>query len=100
MRKVSVKAYARMNGMSIYQVIRKINRGELEGVTLEENGVKVHYVVLDEAGGIPEEPSAEPVSEPAPSPTNLADEVRRLREEVVRLRELVDACCRDRSGEG
>jgi dynactin complex subunit len=89
-----------MNVMSIYQVNWKINRGELEGVTLEENGVKVNYVVLDETGAISKEPSSEQVSEPAPLPTDLTDEVRRLREEVVRLRALVETCCRGRLGDG
>jgi hypothetical protein len=71
----------------------------LEGVTLEENGVKVNYVVLDEAGK--EEPVREPEATPATvahrePPADLAEEIRRLREEVATLSQLVSRCCRER----
>jgi hypothetical protein len=100
MRKIPVKEYARLNGMSIYQVIRKIARGELEGVTLEENGTKVNYVVLDEARtgflaeaqDAPDVPEREPGEEDA-TPADLPGELKLLREEVARLREEIRRCC-------
>ena len=97
MRKIPVKEYARLNGTSIYQVIRKIARGELEGVTLEENGRKVNYVVLDEAQTrlrTEEHDVAEPEpgAEDATFP-NMLGELKLLREEVARLREEIRRCC-------
>ena len=100
MEKITVKEYARLNGTSIYNVIKMIQRRELQGVTLEENGVKVNYVVLDEEGGL-EEPNVEPKKLPAPSSDSretgsLAEEVAALREEVARLVSVVEQCCKDR----
>ena len=99
MKKISVKEYARLNRVSIYQVIKKIQRGELQGVTLEENGVKVNYVVLDEEGEssgdrpIEKEETMLPVAEERKKEADLAEEIRRLREEVARLRAVVERCC-------
>lgn len=100
MKKISVKEYARLNRVSIYQVIKRIQRGELQGVTLEENGVKVNYVVLDEegesSGDRPKEKEEEtmlPAPENQKEEADLAEEIRRLREEVARLRAVVERCC-------
>jgi hypothetical protein len=100
MKKISVKEYARLNRVSIYQVIKKVQRGELQGVTLEENGVKVNYVVLDEEGESPgdrpkekEDETMLPAAEDWKKEADLADEIRRLREEVARLRAVVERCC-------
>ena len=100
MEKITVREYARLNGTSIYNVIKMIQRGELQGVTLEENGVKVNYVVLDEEGGS-EEPNVEPEKLPSPPSDaretgSLAEEVAALREEVARLASVVERCCKDR----
>ena len=100
MKKITVKEYARLNRVSVYQVIKKIQRGELQGVTLEENGMKVNYVVLDEADGPVERAEAPaPATLPSamksegPAPSDLAAEVARLREEVAALRALMERCC-------
>jgi len=102
-KKITVKEYARLNRVSVYQVIKKIQRGELQGVTLEENGMKVNYVVLDEADG-PVEGAEAPAPAPQPTasksegpvPSDLAAEVARLREEVAALRTLMEKCCAKR----
>ncbi|WP_201351913.1 hypothetical protein [Hydrogenimonas urashimensis] len=101
MKKITVKEYAKLNRVSIYSVIKKIQRGELEGVTLEENGQRVNYVVLDDAktgdDPLPVSEQKRPL-EPSGSerPDSPAGEIALLREEVARLRRLVERCCKER----
>ena len=95
MKLMSVKEYARAHKTSIFMVVKKITSGELESVTMEEEGKKVNYVVLKEEPAeepVVSEPSKEPPSEP-PAVGDLAAEVAKLREELKRLEAKVRECC-------
>ncbi|WP_353661382.1 hypothetical protein [Hydrogenimonas sp. SS33] len=92
MRKMTVKAYAKEHRIPIFQVIKMIQRGELEGVSEEVNGVKVNYVLLSETEAKAPEGEQRPESES----TSLEDEVMRLRERVAKLEAIVADCCRKR----
>jgi len=93
-QKITVKEYARLNGVSVYEVIKRIRRGELQGVSLEEEGMKVNYVVLDESDGpVAAAESSAQIAPPAGERSDLAAEVARLREEVAALRALMENCC-------
>ena len=48
-KRIAVAEYARSRRMSIYQVVRLINSGELEAVEAEEKGRKVRYVLVPES---------------------------------------------------
>jgi len=100
--RISVKEYAKLNRISIYQVIRKIQRGELQGETAEENGVRVNYVVLDTQEGADGASSGDEnglesgAEERLPEPEDPLRQITALREEVARLRALVERCCAER----
>ena len=97
MKKIPAQTYARRHKLSLFQVIKKINSGELKGEVEEENGRKVQYVLLEEERpSRPEEPSPEE----APVPRSLVAreealllELKQLRIEVAHLRRLVEKCC-------
>ncbi len=94
MQKITVKEYARLNGVSVYEVIKRIRRGELQGVTEEENGIRVNYVVLDKTDtSMKTAKSAVPATPSTQERSDLAVEVARLREEVAELRALMERCC-------
>ena len=105
MVKISVKEYARLNRLSIYKVVSMIRRGELEGVTVEENGQKVNYVVLDEAEeeesrdetasgkSVVEKTKKSSISE---KKKKIEEEIEQLRREVGELRRKLERCCPDR----
>ena len=93
MRKVTVKAYAKEHRIPIFQVIKMIQRGELEGVSEEVDGVKVNYVLLPET---PREVS-ETQTRSEEQPSSLEDEVKQLRERLAKLEAVVADCCRKRT---
>ena len=93
MRKVTVKEFARRHKISVYEVIRRIRRGELEGLTLEQDGERIHYVVLDGK----EKREADKPEADRPEPGTVAEELALLREEIKRLGDLLARCC---SGSG
>ena len=95
MKLMSVKEYARAHKTSIFMVVKKITSGELESVTMEEDGKKVNYVVVRE------DPAAESSADgegaklgaEIPDVASLAAEMARLREEVKRLEAKLRECC-------
>ena len=95
MKLMSVKEYARAHKTSIFMVVKKITSGELESVTMEENGKKVNYVVIREESARErrEEDGGAPAGSQAPDATTLAAEVARLREEMEVLKAKLRECC-------
>ena len=97
MKKIPVRTYARHHKLSLFQVIKKINTGELRGEVTEENGRKVQYVLVEEE--LPPRSEEKPREDPpAPRPAEAGEEallleLKQLRIEVARLRQLVEKCC-------
>ncbi len=102
MKKIPVRTYARHHKLSLFQVIKKINAGELQGEVTEENGRKVQYVLVEEE--LPPRSEEKPREEtPAPHSSQVGQEamlleLKQLRIEMARLRQLVERCC-EKSGE-
>jgi len=98
MKKIKAREYARQHRMSLFQVIKKIQKGELRGEQIEENGVNVQYVLLDGESEhahdrIPA--SGVPVRETDPgTEAEIAEELRALRREIALLRRELERCCR------
>ena len=91
MKKVPLKEYARRHRLSIYQVIKKINNGELRSETVTENGNVSQYILLDDE-------AKENIEAEKPKPReDWASELQRLRDEVEKLRRIVENCCAHRS---
>jgi hypothetical protein len=81
-------------------VIKKIQNGELQGEMIEENGLKIQYVLLQEAALNRESPTSEEprASAALPSSRNVEEgglqaELHALREELHALRKLMEQCC-------
>ena len=91
-KRLTVKEYARRHRLSIFQVVKKINSGELPSETVRENGREVRYILL-EKGTDPAE-TKEATNDPAPpDDISLARELAGLRREIRELRLLVERCC-------
>ena len=98
MRRVPAREYARRHKMSIFQVIKKIQNGELRGEQIEENGLKIQYVLLPEESLEPGTPPGKIEEEKgktdaSSNDTGLHREIRALREELRELRKLMEQCC-------
>ncbi|ADV46715.1 hypothetical protein [Nitratifractor salsuginis] len=92
MEKIPVREYARRHRMSLFEVIKKINNEELKGETVEENGRKVQYVLLETPSDeVKKEPKVAPQAHPLhPLETNrLMEEIRDLRKRVERLERII-----------
>ena len=95
MERVSVREYARRRKLSIFQVIRKINRGELKSESVEENGVKVQYVLIDNSSADNDSPTKEEFSpEPDTERSSLSEEIALLRRKVEQLEKIIEKCCK------
>ncbi len=103
MERISVKEYARKHKLSLFQVIKKINSGELRSESVEENGSRVQYILLDQDREAPaESETAAKESENAarrvnPNEERLLLEVQSLRAELRALRKIVEECCKQSS---
>jgi hypothetical protein len=98
MSRIPAREYARRHKMSLFQVIKKIQNGELQGEQIEENGLKIQYVLLPEEspepGTAPEKSEVQKEKTDASSnDTGLHKEIRALKEELRELRKLMEQCC-------
>ncbi|WP_456432964.1 hypothetical protein [Nitratifractor sp.] len=101
MKKIPLRQYAVQNRMSLFEVVRKIQRGELASESVEEDGKTVQYVLVpdetersDSAGS--DSDDAE-ISAPVPGSSDaLLREIRMLRREIERLHATIVRCCGER----
>ncbi len=85
---LTIKEYAKKYHLSIYQVVRKLQRGELEGYSKEIDGKRVQFVIDNSA----EKRSITPKNSiKKPQSDSLKDEIALLREEIKSLKEEVKA---------
>jgi len=95
MERVSVREYARRRKLSIFQVIRKINRGELKSESVEENGIKVQYVLIDDSPARNDSPAKEEFSPKSGAEhSSLSEEIALLRRRVEELEKIIEKCCK------
>jgi uncharacterized protein (UPF0210 family) len=101
MQKIPARVYARRHRMSLFEVIKRINNGELKGETIEENGVNVQYVLVDASPTPASDDSVSHAESPLPEGRRretailekLLLEMAQLRTELARLSRRVEACC-------
>lgn len=96
--RLTVKEYARKNRLSIFQVVKKINTGELPCETVTEKGQEIRYIPIDPSKDKQETPEGDrKESSPGSSQSEnaYAEELRRLRDELQKLRQLVERCCKN-----
>ena len=104
MERISVKEYARKHKLSLFQVIKKINTGELRSESVEENGLKAQYVLVDKEDREASRKSNTAVDESengekrmSPSEEKLRLEIQSLRAELRALYKIVEECCKQSS---
>jgi hypothetical protein len=92
MEKIPVREYARRHRMSLFEVIKKINNEELKAETVEENGRKIQYVLLEAPPSKAEKKRHEPAQ---PHPLHLVEterlvaEIHDLRQRIERLEKII-----------
>ena len=89
--------------MSLFEVIRKIQRGELQSETVDEDGRTVQYVLSPRTSDSTSEPEAAPSSAPIEDSERydaLIQEIRLLRHELTRLHATISRCCDGRGTQG
>jgi len=95
MERITAREYARRNKLSLFQVIKKLQNGELNGEQVEENGLKIQYVFLDEDPGVKRGRSGSPSRRREESNIDrLERELGILRREVERLQKMMEHCCK------
>ncbi len=95
MRRMKLREYAREKRLSLFEVVKKIQKGELHSEQVEENGLLVQYILLEE-----DETAPSKAQEPTQKRTEAGDgrdpymeELEQLRKEVAQLRKLIESCC-------
>ena len=74
---ISIKEYARINKISIFNAIKLARSGKIESITKEENGKEVIYIKNEKLK----------VKEEKPKELSLEDEVKELKAKVAELEE-------------
>ncbi|MMZ66886.1 hypothetical protein D1872_294200 [compost metagenome] len=88
MERLTVKAYAKKQKLSIYNVIKMARTGVLKSETVEEEGKEVLYILTE-----PEKEAAlQEEILPRNPPKNMREENRMLKEEIKRLKEELARC--------
>jgi hypothetical protein len=97
MKRLTLKQYATKNRVSIFNVIKMIQRGELEAVEEESDGKKIVYVILSE-----EKKDNESGDDIVSSDEEARDEMEkllktidRLNSEISELKETIKRCCKE-----
>ena len=103
MKKIPARDYAREHRISLFEVIRKANRGELRSEIIEEKGHKVTYILLEEEGKSSEENRQKKKSETKQEgkdfdETRLYKQLESMEEEIRTLRKMIEKCCEKRGG--
>ena len=99
MKRTSIPAreYARRHRMSLFQVVKQVNEGKLEGETREVDGVKTLYIDVEETEQMQKTMEKKPTEKTADSPAlskKVEVELRLLREEIAALRRQLRECCK------
>ena len=89
MQKLTPKAYAIQQKMSLFHVIKAIKSGKLESEVVTEEGKEVTYVLLDEKTP---QPTQEPTQkQTSPEIATMKREIATLQKELLTLkREMIE----------
>jgi len=94
---IPAREYARRHRMSLFQVVKQVNEGKLEGETREVNGVKTLYVDAEETEQTQKSVEKKPTEKTTDSSAlsrKVEVELRLLREEIAGLRRQLRECCK------
>lgn len=87
MQKVTIKAYAVKHKLSMFNVMKMIKSGTVKSEEVEEEGKKVHYILLDDK--TEEEVARSIIPLEAKQDVSLHEQVKHLTQELAKLREEV-----------
>ena len=99
MRELSIKEYAKLERISIYQMVKRLRKGELRSVEREENGKKVVKILLPEKQESEGEESVRVTDEKESYPKESDSVIAELIERIDRLEKLIQECCCEGSRE-
>ena len=93
---LTIKEYAKKNRLSIYQVVKKLERGELEGVSKEIDGKKIQFIKETTTSSTPKIESkpkkeSQTLNISREDIDSLKAEIKALREEIKELKEILEA---------
>ena len=99
LKRVSAKEYARANRVSLYETIKRVNRGELKGEVVDEDGKKVTYILLEDSNK--EGNSTKEIEELNSTKEDnnttikeLQNEINELKSRVKELENTIKGCCK------
>ena len=84
---LSVKEYAKTNKLSIYQVIKKLQKGELQGYQKEIDGERVQFIRVDKSVSEPPAPANTPKNPTPTSSTITKEDFDELKKEIKSLKD-------------
>ncbi|WP_456392179.1 hypothetical protein [Nitratifractor sp.] len=95
MRRMKLREYARNKHLSLFEVVKKIQKGELRSEQVEENGRSVQYILLEEDDATPSKvrKASQKQTETTEQEDPCMEELKKLRRELAQLRSLVESCC-------
>ena len=88
MERMSIKAYAAKNKISMFNVVKMVKSGQLKSEVVEEDGKEVTYILSDNISGSIEKKHEESV---ANENVDLSQKVSRLEQDVAILKRELDA---------
>ncbi len=86
MEKLSLKAYAVKNKMSLFSVVKLVKSGKVKSSTEEVDGKDVTYVLLEDEG----KQTSEKVKEETKVSFHIEEELKKLILEVAVLKEEIE----------
>jgi len=88
MEKVTIKAYAVKNKLSIFNVVKMLKSKKLKTVVEEEDGKEVTYILLDEK--IEKEVKKNIIASSEKNKSSVEDDIQLLKDEVKYLKQEIE----------
>ena len=89
MKKVTLREYANLHKLSYFNVMKMEKNGDIKSVIEEVEGKEITYVLIDE---LEEQKVSEKIIEGSTKSLTLLEENKRLKEEIIRLKEALEKC--------
>ena len=89
MKKVTLREYANLHKLSYFNVMKMEKNGDIKSVIEEVEGKEITYVLIDE---LEEQKVSEKIIEGSTKSLSLLEENKRLKEEIIRLKEALEKC--------
>jgi len=89
MKKVTLRAYAKLHKLSYFNVMKMAKGGDIKSVTEQVDGKEIQYVLIEEEQ---EKRVSESIIETSAQKLTLKEENALLKKEIERLKEELEKC--------